>query len=82
MKWPFVSRLRLEFAEQQIADLKQTNAELRELLELEKESRRSDKKQDQQPEESSSKRRMFGTDVMRRATDAAKTKAIQEGRIK
>ncbi len=90
MKSPWVSRLRLEMAEQQLTSLrtavdalKDSNAQLQELYQEEKEARReAEKKRGEPTEETASKRRIFGTDVSKRATQDARQRAIKEGKLK
>ena len=91
MRFPFVSRLRLEFAEavnatlsQTIVELKEANAKLLELVEAEKVARRDDRSRSEEgPEENVSRRqRVFGADVMRKATLWARQQAAEKGQTK
>lgn len=97
MRFPFVLRLRLEMAErekalleqqiakaeEQIADLKAANDKLMELAEMTAEIRLDrEQKAEEEAGSSTRPRRMFGTDLMRRATEAASRKARNEGRVK
>jgi hypothetical protein len=88
MRFPFVSRLRLEMAEretvllqQQIEDLKAANGKLMELAELTAEIRveREQKAEDDTPH-ATKPRRLFGKDVVTRANAAAAEKAAKSGK--
>lgn len=90
MKLPFVSRLRLEMAQQEaehlkgrIADLTTANATLAKMYDEEKEARRqAEAKAVPEPEDSASRHRLFGTDVTRMATEAMRKKGIRDGKLK
>lgn len=91
MKLPWISRYRLEAAEKhialledQVSELKKVNAQLRELAQEEKEARReAEKKHDEKPEDSTTRKpRVFGADVRNRATAAATERFLKEGKRK
>lgn len=91
MRFPYVSRLRLEFAEKEVArltaqveQLTDANDKLLEVVQLGTEIRKERQQQAEEEEKESSTRptRVMGSDISRRATQAAARKAREEGRVK
>lgn len=89
MRFPFVSRLRLEFAElenqrltAQVAELTAANAKAFELVQAEKELRiKAEARAEEEPEETTTRaHRMFGSEIRQRANDSRR--AIANGKLK